>query len=416
MKKSSVLVLTLLVTVLAFGSVSQAATVLKVWAHHHPPRIVKTEELLAKFEEQNPDIKIELTTMPYDSYWNKLLPSMAAGTGPDVLHVHGSWTTKFVDANVWEPIPQDVLDRVGIQNWFNGPADAYKRNGTYYGLPYASNTWSLFYNKDMFEEAGITTPPTTWDEVVAYGKKLTKFDVNGKMIQSGLGVKTKGTHALIDFFSILNQMGGKVIDEKGRPSIDTPVAKEALRMFVDLVKVHKLNDPDFLVGEQGFQQGKTAMHTAGSWYGDQLDMQFPDINYGVALFPTVPEVDPYICDIGSWGWAVSSRSKNKEAAMRLFEFLSTKEGNVALFGVEGMPARADVVADERIEQLVAEKPELGRYMDGNAYSVFIGDTIDWPKFEAAITARIESIFYQNVSIDAALEGMQKDAERIMKVR
>jgi hypothetical protein len=79
-----------------------------------------------------------------------------------------------------------------------------------------------------------------------------------------------------------------------------------------------------------------------------------------------------------------------------------------------MPARADVVADPRIQQLVAGKPELDAFMQGAEYSMFIGDTIDWPKFEAAITARLESIFYDNVSVDEAAAGMQKDAEKIIK--
>ena len=415
MKRWSIWLLVAAMVVMGLGSTANAETVLKVWAHHHPPRVEKTQALLDEFERLNPDITIEFTTMPYDAYWNKLLPSMAAGTGPDVLHVHGSWTTKFVDAKVWEPVPETVLNEIQIGEWYEGVANAYKRNGKYYGLPYASNTWALYYNRDLFAEAGLDpeAPPVTWADLITYGKKLTKFD-NGKMVQSGFGLKTKGTHSMLDYFAILNQMGGTVLDENGRPALDTPVAKEALSFYVSLVKEHRLNDPDFLPGDEGFAQGKTAMHTAGSWFGDQMDLQYPDLDYGVALMPRVEGGLPLTCDIGSWGWSVSARSKNKDAAMRLFAFLNTRDAHVALFGVEGMPARADVVADPRIQQLVAGKPELDAFMQGAEYSMFIGDTIDWPKFEAAITARLESIFYDNVSVDEAAAGMQKDAEKIIK--
>jgi ABC-type glycerol-3-phosphate transport system substrate-binding protein len=266
----------------------------------------------------------------------------------------------------------------------------------------------------LFDAAGLDpqTPPLTWADLIAYGKKLTKFD-NGRMMQSGFGLKTKGTHSMLDYFAILNQMGGTVLDENGAPALNTSVARDALSFYVSLVKEHRLNDPDFLPGEEGFPQGKTAMHTAGSWFGDQMDMQYPDLNYGVALMPRMEGAQPLTCDIGSWGWSVSARSKNKDAAMRLFTFLNTRDSHVALFGVEGMPARADVVADARIEQLVVQKPDLGVFMQGAEHSVFIGDTVDWPRFEAAITARLESIFYDNVGIDQALAGMQKDAEKIM---
>lgn len=403
------------VVVLGFGSFASAETVLRVWAHHHPPRVEKTQALLDEFERQNPDIKIEFTTMPYDSYWNKLLPSIAAGTGPDVLHVHGSWTTKFVDAKAWEPIPEVMLNELQIDQWYEGVANAYKREGKYFGLPYSSNTWALFYNKDLFSAAGLDPqmPPVTWIDLINYGKKLTKFD-GVTMVQSGFGVKTKGTHAMLDYFAILNQMGQTVLDENGLPSLDTATAIEALEFYVSLVKEHKLNDPDFLTGDEGFLQGRTAMHTAGSWFGDHMDLQYPDLNYGVALMPRFEGGQPFTSDIGSWGWAVSARSKNKDAAWRLFEFLNSKDSHVALFGVEGMPARIDVVADPRIEQLVSERPELDIYMKGLQYSVFIGDTIDWPRFEAAITAHIESIFYDNVSIEQAVVGMQRDAERIIR--
>ena len=87
--------------VVAFSSIASAETVLKVWAHHHPPRVEKTQALFDEFEQLNPDIKIEFTTMPYDAYWNKLLPSMAAGTGPDVLHMH--------ERDAREPVLPDKL-------------------------------------------------------------------------------------------------------------------------------------------------------------------------------------------------------------------------------------------------------------------------------------------------------------------
>lgn len=117
---------------------------------------------------------------------------MAAGTGPDVLHVHGSWTTKFVDAKVWEPVPETVLNEIQIGEWYEGVANAYKRDGKYYGLPYASNTWALYYNRDLFAQAGLDpeAPPVTWVDLITYGKKLTKFD-NGKWFKAVLVSKPR---------------------------------------------------------------------------------------------------------------------------------------------------------------------------------------------------------------------------------
>ncbi|NLJ23963.1 MAG: hypothetical protein GX354_00900 [Firmicutes bacterium] len=69
MKRWSIWLLVAAMVVMGLGSTANAETVLKVWAHHHPPRVEKTQALLDEFERLNPDITIEFTTMPYDAYW-----------------------------------------------------------------------------------------------------------------------------------------------------------------------------------------------------------------------------------------------------------------------------------------------------------------------------------------------------------
>src|SRR5690606_4296018 len=116
----------------------------------------KLPELLKGFQEQNPDVTVEVTPVPWDSAHDKFTSAIAAGTAPDVAQVGSTWMAEFVGLNALESTPEEVA----TDDYFPGALEAVTVDGTVYGVPWYVETRVVYYRKDLAEKAGITEPPT----------------------------------------------------------------------------------------------------------------------------------------------------------------------------------------------------------------------------------------------------------------
>ncbi len=392
-----------------------AAGEVKFWAHYHPPRIERNHDEIKRFEEANPDIKVTLEHFPYGELWDKLLPAIAAGTGPDFIHVHGSWTTLFVQSNAWEAIPEDVLSKDYIEEyWLPSSLPSYYRDGEYYGLPYATGGEGVYLNVDLFSEVGLDAnqPPKTWPEAIEAGKKLTKFDEAGKMMQSGW--------ALIDshlyWDTTLFQFGTDIITPDGKKAaFNNPQGVAAFKWRRDFITEHKLQNFEFLGAYEAFQQAKAAMACFGPWYGDLLVKDYPDVKFTTSLVPVLKEGDdPVVSTIGGgWGYAVNSRSKNKEDTWEFFKFMVSKEEQIFMFMVEGNPVRKDVIDDPKIPELVEKTPYFKAFIDSMPYYKYVGDKVNEMLFNRAFEMAWTSMVQEGVSPEDATAKAAADVDEVL---
>ncbi|MEG1686527.1 MAG: ABC transporter substrate-binding protein [Angelakisella sp.] len=254
------------------------------WQHTSAARNAIVTELAEGLMKKNKNITITTEYMPMGDYNTKLLPAMAAGTGPDTMQIEAGQFERFVKNGNLQPIDERVIPVGEFESAFIPETlSALKRDGKYYGIPTDVQTIVLYWNKALFKDAGLDPEkaPNTWEELQEYAKKLTKYGADGKIVQSGLGMG--GYSPVVESFML--QCGAKLVDDKGKFTVNTPEVLEAYTFASELVTKDKVYHPEFMSRWTAFRTGKGAMvfgHPA--MLGNFIETA-PDIDFGVALVP-----------------------------------------------------------------------------------------------------------------------------------
>lgn len=297
-----------------------------------------------EFMRQNPDVRVRFENLPYAQYWDKFQTMTAAGVAPDVIFMESSRFPKFAESgsllNLEPYVERDGGD-LDLDDFYPRALDSYRWNGDIYGMPNDIAIGVVFFNKDLFDEAGVPYPKQdwTWSEYLSAAKALTfDFDEDGRIDQFGTLIG--------DWRHFVWQNGGEVVDDPHHPTrstMNTPEVIEALQWLVDLrFKHHVTTRPGELAdmgGYEMFMTGKVAMMFGGHW----------DV-------PTLSKVRRFRWDVAplpkrklrannAYGSAlcIPSKSRNKDAAWRYIKFLTGLEGQAIMVGSDfSTPARKSV--------------------------------------------------------------------------
>lgn len=297
--------------------------------------------IVKAFEKENPDVKVEVTTLPYADYFTALQTDLAGGTVSDVFDIEFANYAAYQANGVLAP-----LEGVDTSVYQASLADAYSTDGTPYALPSSFSNVVLFYNADLFDAAGIEYPTAdwTWADEQAAAEKLT---------DSGAGVW--GDYQPIsyhEYYKAVAQAGGDFLTKDGSAvAFNSPEGLAAAEWLVGKsgttmpTAEQGAGTPDFDSGL--FAEGKLAMWHTGIWmFGGLADAGF---TWDIAVEPgdTTPASALF-----SNGVAVSAGTKNADAAQRFAEFLTSSKTMV------------DVRLDSGWElPPIADESQLDAYLD-----------------------------------------------------
>jgi multiple sugar transport system substrate-binding protein len=263
------LFLGMLISVGAIAGARAQAVEIEYWQYVFDARVKAMNELIKRFEAANPNIKVKHTTFPYADYQTKIVAAAPAGQGPDVVQLFYGWVDNFIAGKVIRPLPRDAFPPEMIEKEFYPIVSAMKRDGEYYGLPTAVRSLALFYNKKIFQEAGLdpAKPPKTGEEFLEWAKKLTVKDGSGKVTRYGFELPNTWATARWIWFSLMYQFGGTFLDDKGLAAVDSEASQKALQYLVDLINVHGVTNPEVggNKGEDAFASKQVAMKFIGPW-------------------------------------------------------------------------------------------------------------------------------------------------------
>jgi multiple sugar transport system substrate-binding protein len=398
-----------LVLVLLSGlSLTLAQVRLTYWQYDFDTRIQAMEQLIERFNAENPDVIVEQETFPYDAYEQRVAAATAAGQGPDVVQLFYGWVGSWSRAGYIEPLPQEHIDHAWIEDYFIPMVESVKLDGEYYGLPTAVRSLALFYNKDMIAEVGLDpeSPPQTWSEFVEAAQAMTIR--RGPLFERiGYGPGNPGQDHHLIRTVLMNQLGTPAYSADNREVLyGNEIGAEALRTWTDWMLVDEIGVVEFIPGSSGYRDGfinqqNIGMIIDGSFAIGQVrdNAQF---DWGVAELPTFE--NGMRSNFGSfWMNAVTPRAyespEKLEAAARFVEFVTTEEAMQLWLDVVGeLPAARGLVDDP---ELLAD-PVNGPFIAGLAY--------------AEATQFVDEAAQRQVMIDAfnrvLLEGMDP-AESIM---
>ena len=298
------------------------------------------ERARQRFEEENSDLRVEVTVFPYPEYRQRLLDAIAAGNPPDVATVDQIWMAEFA-ANGWiVPLDGYLGGEADPDLFFASAWQTCLYRGRTWGVPFSFDVWmQLYYNKALFRHAGLEPerPPTTWRELHETGRRLTSPP--GQYGLALIGAPDESLVVSVDAFIFSN--GGRILDENGaRALINQPAAVEALAFYGELAAIAPpgTESRTETMAVDSFISGESAMALLGAWHQDTFAERAPGLDWGIALLPA-PEGKQPRGALGGWNLALFAGSERHEEAFRYIRYLSRGDVQVAVNSLT--PARRE---------------------------------------------------------------------------
>ncbi len=286
----------------------------------------RTEKMIAKFNETYPNIKINVEFFPSNGMSDKYLVALTSGSGPDLVSINNEWISTYAAAggllNLQSRIDQEKYD---LTDFYDGALSGITYDNSIYALPYRAETHGLFYNAQLFKDAGYETVPETWEDMVAALTAITKGDVKGIAIPGGEWGNT--TYQLINMI-LLN--GGSILNEDNTVcTLDSAEAIAAAEYFVGLYKdlavvPDSIFENDNAAGRTLFINGLIGCFMSGAYDIATIKDGNPNLDFGTTMLPTFSDKTPS-CIFAGWSTAIASYTKNPDAAWLFAKFLASEE-------------------------------------------------------------------------------------------
>lgn len=333
-------------------------------------------DLIKKFEELHPHIKVNAQTIPNgDAGIQKIMTSLQSKTTPDVSWIYADYMEDLVLSDAIYPMEEFINGENGISK--EDLEDIYQSlrtyaswKGTLYSLPMEATNLALIYNKDMFKAAGLDPekPPKTWDELYEFSKKLT-LDKNkdGNFEQVGFFVPvfpssgSRNGWMVWQFRPFIWQAGGEIIEaDQSKVIFDSKEAISALSLWQKLFKEQKLSTftSDF---DMAFVSKQLAMAMDGPWSLPRYKDLMKNLNWAFAPLPAGPSKQATI--VGGEYLAIFKQSKHPKEAWEFIKWIISPEAQAQWAMSSGyLPIR----------RAVAKIPEFQKYLSENPnYKVFV---------------------------------------------
>ena len=296
------------------------------------------QEAVTRFEAENPGIKVEVTTIPYPEYQQRLLTAVQGGNAPDVSTLDQIWIAAFAEAGAIEPL-DDQATAAGIkpETFFKGAWDSANYDGKLWGIPFNVDVWSFsFVNNKLLQEAGVD-PATlaTFAGLKAGAAKLTDAS-KGRYGVGLFGHKGEDTVVVLDSFIFSN--GGRVLGDDGKCALTSDAATEALTYLQSLVPYAPQGTLNAASGDMRelFLNGSLALEFWPALEQPTLAKSSLDWDFVVG---TAPEGKTPIGTYGGWNLGIYQSSQHKDAAWKFIQFLTREDVNGSV--VDLIPANVE---------------------------------------------------------------------------
>jgi len=366
-----------------------------------------------KYASENVKAKIDFIPRSGNGggYEDKVNAALTTNTLPDVITLDGPNTAAYAKSGVIAPLDEYIKDQDVL-------LPSIKQQGTYQGKLYAigvsESSVGIYYNKKMLKDAGVdlkTLPtvenPWTWDEFLELCKKLkNKYDKPA--IDMQLQSKDEMlTYALLPF---VWSAGGDVLSKDGKKSEGVFNDKPTVAAMTFIQTMLKEGYTTRTPVKQAFETEKYPMKMSGVWTVTDMETNFPNVDYGVMPYPVSPKTKKLVSPSGSWQFAMTQTSENKEWAAKLVDWMTNKESNLELSrSIAALPVRYSsekVMAKEFSDEMNVFLQQLKE--TGHARPV----TPAYPQVTRAFQQAIDDIsfFDQHQDIQSVLDTRAKEMQ------
>ncbi len=381
--------------------VAEASGTVSLWA-------MGTEgELLADFtktfEKTHPDIKVEVTPIPWSSAHDKIQTAIAGGVTPDIAMMGTTWMSDF--ANGLAAVP----DFIDLSDFFDSSLSTAKIQSRTVGVPWYVDTRVVYYRTDIAEKAGWKQSPATWEQFKQMASDMQKVDG----VRYGVRLQTIDADAFQNSLWMLWTAGGDVLNKDATEwTLNTNEMLEALNFYTSFFKdgIADVNvDTSNGADQTRFIAGDTPMLIEGPWFsGAVKELGGNDFSskFSVAVLPTKKTNTSFI---GGANLVVFKDGKNSAAAWALIQWLSDPEIQVNFWKISGdLPAAKKAWTDP----VLADDPILSVFGKQLNNAKAPPSLESWTQVAAAGNVLLEKMARGTIASSDALSELQHQAEQI----
>jgi multiple sugar transport system substrate-binding protein len=373
----------------------EATGAIQVWAMGTEGE--KLPVIADDFSKEFPDVKVEVTAVPWDAAHDKIVNAIAASAVPDVSLIGSTWMGEFAKLGGLDRTPSTI----DSAQFFEGAWDTTMVDGTSYGVPWYVETRVVYYRTDLAEQGGFNEAPANWDELTQLAEAQKEAGA-----QYGISLQPGGTGSWQTFMPFFWQAGGEILDDENNFTLDSDACVEALTYY-DSFFEEGLAQPSVsdVPVEAQFANGDVGSFISGPWMiGVVTDAGADPATFTVA---PQPENQSRTSFVGGGNLAVFDQADNKPAAWAFVEYMTRPEVQVKWFEtVKDLPAVQAAWDDEA--------------MTGDEMLATFGEQLEdaksppaiprWEEVAAAIDAQIERVTQGNTSPEDGCKSMQQEAD------
>ena len=387
MKKISILLLTMGL-LLGSNAWAQTKVVLSGWAGN-PDEEAATKAMVEAFNTSRADIQLVWEPIPGD-YGTVLKTRLAGGTAADLFYLDVSVFEEYARNNSLLPL-DSYLKGFNLKDYPQPLLDGFTFNNRLYGIAKDFSTLALYFNKAVFDKAGVAYPKE--------GLSMVEFR------KICLDLKAKGVEAPVIVNADFNRMipfilanGGRVTDDNMRITFAEPKSKAAIQQYVDLVAKDKVGFEAANVGAgwegEAFGKGNVAMIMSGPWCLGFLKGSYPNV-YKTMGVVELPKGEKKASMIYTVSWSINKQTKNRAAALEALKFLTT-DGQKIFVAKAGVLGSNKTVAKGDTDPIKLPFYRAAEY--GTAWRVKTPSG-NFSRANDEINGRIKDAFYGKISLD-----------------
>lgn len=366
------------------------------------------KKMIAKFNEQYPNVKVELQSFGYDDYFTQLQSKIVGGSAADVFELNFE---NFV-AYASEDVLLDIGDLIGDPSGFNQTAlEAFQYDGKQFGIPNSFSNVVLIYNKDLFDKAGVSYPTDdwTWTDMLEAAKKIRALSADTYGLYRPLSFH--------EFYKGVKQNGGSLLSEDGKNfTVNLPQNVETLEIMSDWVTGSNVMPSDAQMGGMGdwdlFKSGRLGMIVTGIWaFSDFTDNC--DFAWDVAVEPGNTAKATHFF---SNAYVVNKETANPGAAAALAAFLAGSK-EAAQIRVDASWELPPVTYQDVLDSYLKVTPPENREAVFKSLDYLVTPPVvkQQSEMQEIISKHLNNAVSGNVSAKDALDACQAELEQKIKL-
>lgn len=379
--------------------------------------------MVERFHKDHPDIRIKsIYAGTYQDSVAKALTAHKGGSAPQLAVLLSTDMFTLIDEGAimpFDPLLKTDEDQKWLTGFYKGFMANSQTGGKTWGIPFQRSTIVMYYNKDLFKEAGLdpNRAPATWDELVTQAQKLTKKDGAGQVSQWGLEIPSGGSFAYWLFQALTTPNDAILMNEAGNEVyLDKPPVIEALQFWHDLAYKHKVMPTgtiDWGTTPKDFLVGKTAIMwtTTGNLTNVRKNAKF---DFGVAPMPKAKRGGSPTGG-GNFYLFKSATPEQQQAALTFVKWMTSPE-NAAAWSIDTGYVAVTPAAWEtdRMKAYVKDVPQATVARDQLEVSVAEFSTHDNQRITKLLNDNIQAVLTNAKTSEQAMKDAQRDADRLLR--